>query len=172
MINKWLEKTIIGLDLCPFTRKPYLEGKILIQDLTGVESSISLNQFLSALNTFQAQNLFETALLVYPQWKTSFEEFYEFSEDCEDHLVSLNLQDEYQLVAFHPKFCFEGLEFSNRANLVNSSPFPLIHILRIHDLDLINLSVKEAEAMSFGNATKLEGLNNAEIRDHFPWRDL
>lgn len=170
MINKWLEKTIIGLDLCPFTRRPYLEGKILIEALSGLDSSTAQHQFLNSLNSFQAQNKFETVLLVYPEWQISFPEFYEFLEDCEEHLITLNLQDEYQLVAFHPEFCFGGLEFSDRANLVNSSPLPLIHILKIQDLELLNLSPKEAEAMSFGNAKKLELLTDEQLLDHFPWR--
>jgi hypothetical protein len=170
MINKWLEKTIIGLDLCPFTRKPYLEGKILIEELSGQESTEAQNQFLTSLSSFQGQDHFETVLLVYPQWKISFKDFYAFAEDCEEHLVSLNLEDEFQLVAFHPEFCFGGLDFSDRANLVNSSPLPLIHILRINDLDVLNLSAKDAEAMSFGNAKKLELLNDEQLLGHFPWR--
>lgn len=170
MINKWLEETIIGLDLCPFTRTPYLAGKILIEELAGQESAEAQVNFLSSLSSFQDQSHFETVLLVYPHWKTSFKDFYEFSEDCEDLISSLNLEDEYQIVAFHPGFCFEGLDFSDRANLVNSSPLPLIHILRINDLDLLNLSAKDAESMSFGNAKKLEGLSETEISHHFPWR--
>jgi hypothetical protein len=163
MIKKWLEKTIIGLELCPFTRKPYLEGKILIQELQE-------HDFLDAFSAFQGQSKFESALLVYPDWKISFLDFYDFSEDSKDQLIDLNMEDEFQLVAFHPDFCFEGLEFGNRANLVNSSPLPLIHVLKIHDLDLLNLSMVEAEAISFGNAKKLEALELEEMKSHFPWR--
>ena len=170
MINKWLEETIIGLDLCPFTRAPYLAGKILIEALPGQESAEAQVNFLNSLSSFQGQSHFETILLVYPNWKISFNDFYDFSEDCEEMIGSLNLQDEYQIVAFHPAFCFEGLEFSDRANLVNSSPLPLIHILRINDLDLLNLSAQDAEAMSFGNAKKLEALSETELSHHFPWR--
>ena len=170
MINKWLEQTIIGLELCPFTKKPYLDGKILIEELPGQESTKSQINFLDSLSSFQGQSKFETALLVYPKWKISFNDFFDFSEDCIDHLHSLNLENEFQLVAFHPAFCFGGLEFSNRANLVNSSPLPLLHILRIHDLDLLNLSTKDAETMSFGNAKKLEALTDEQLQNHFPWR--
>jgi hypothetical protein len=170
MINKWLEKTIIGLDLCPFTSKPFLEGKILIEELPANKSAEAQNQFLNSLGSFQGQSKFETALLVYPLWKISFKGFYHFLEDCENHLISLKLQDEFQLVAFHPDFCFGGLDFSDRANLVNSSPLPLIHILKIHDLELLNLSMKDAEAMSFGNAKKLEALSDEQLLNHFPWR--
>jgi len=170
MINKWIEKTIIGLDLCPFTRKPYLEGKVLIEELSGQNSSTSQDQFLNSLSSFQNQNKFETVLLVYPQWKISFKNFYDFLQDCEDHLASLNLEDEYQLVAFHPEFCFDGLEYSDRANLVNSSPLPLIHVLRINDLDVLNLSTLDAEKISFNNAKTLELLQDEQIKEHFPWR--
>jgi hypothetical protein len=171
MINKWLEKTIIGLDLCPFARKPFLEGKILIEELLGQDSSEAQNHFLNSLSSFQGQVQFETVLLVYPKWKVSFKDFYDFALDCEDHLASLGLDDEFQLVAFHPDFCFDGLKFSNRANLVNSSPLPLIHILKMNDLKLLNLSGKEAEAISFGNADKLEAMSEEQILNHFPWRD-
>ncbi len=170
MIKNWLEKTIIGLDLCPFTRKPFLEGKILVEELKGRSADEALQEFLTSLNTFQEQNQFETALLVYPDWKISFKDFYEFSEDCEDQLAMLGLEDEYQIVAFHPEFLFEGLEYSDRANLVNSSPLPLIHILRTFDLDMINMSAKEAESMSFGNSKKLELMKAEEVASHFPWR--
>lgn len=170
MINQWLEETIIGLELCPFARRPFLEGKVLVRELPGQTPFEAQNQFLDELNAFQAQNKFETAILVYPDWKIPFKDFYEFSQDCENLLSDLDLQDEYQLVAFHPEFCFEGLKLSDRANLVNSSPFPLIHILRIHDLDLANMSGKEAEAMSFGNTRKLELLTDEELKKYFPWR--
>lgn len=170
MIKDWLEKTIIGMDLCPFARKPFLEGKILIEELPGQDHTQAQNQFLTTLETFQGQTKFETAILVYPEWKLSFSDFYGFLEDCEDLLVTLDLDSEYQLVAFHPEFCFAGLEYSDRANLVNSSPFPLIHILKINDLELLNLRPQEAEAMSFANAKKLEALSEAQIKDRFPWR--
>ena len=170
MINEWLEKTIIGLDLCPFTRKPYLEGKILVEELQAINSDEASDQFLKSLSAFQNQKKFETVLLVYPQWKISFRDFYEFSEDCEEQLATLNLEDEFQIVAFHPDFSFEGLDFSERANLVNSSPLPLIHLLRVFDLDLINMSVKEAETLSFGNSKKLESLTAEDVIARFPWR--
>jgi hypothetical protein len=170
MIKSWLENTIIGLELCPFTKKPYLEGKILIEEHGVLDSSKAHDQFLNSLSFFQNQNKFETTLICFPQWKISFRNFYDFSEDCADELSGLNLEDEFQLVAFHPNFCFEGLKYSDRANLVNSSPIPLIHILKINDLDLINLSSIEAENMSFGNAKKLEGLSDLELENHFPWR--
>jgi hypothetical protein len=170
LIIKWLEETIIGLDLCPFARKPFLEGKVLVKELPGQSPFEAQNQFLDALNFFQAQKNFETALLVYPDWEIPFPEFYEFSQDCEGLLIDMDLQDEFHLVAFHPEFCFEGLDPSDRANLVNSSPLPLIHILRFHDLEVLNLSGKEAEKMSFGNTKKLNTLNEAELRNHFPWK--
>lgn len=141
-----------------------------IEEVSGKETNEAQLQFLTTLNSFQDQSKFETILVVYPDWKISFKDFYHFLEDCEDHLVSLQLQDEFQLVAFHPKFCFEGLKFSNRANLVNSSPLPLIHILRIHDLEVLDLSTVDAEALSFANAKKLESFTDAQIFDHFPWR--
>ncbi len=170
MINHWLEKTIIGLDLCPFTRRPYLEGKILIEEHADLESSGAQDHFLTSLCDFQSQQTFETALIVYPKWKISFRDFYDFSEDLSDQLSRLHLEEEFQLVAFHPQFCFEGLDYSNRANLVNSSPYPLIHILKIIDLDLLNLSTTDAENISFGNAKKLDGLSEKELANHFPWR--
>lgn len=170
MITNWLEKTIIGLDLCPFTRKPFVEGKILIKEHATTVSADSQIEFLNSLSLFQGQEWFETALIVYPQWDITFEEFFYFLEDCENHLHSLNLLDEFQLVAFHPKFQFEGLEYEDRGNLVNSSPFPLVHILRSHDMDLINMSTEDAEKMSFANAIKLQDLSDLELQDHFPWR--
>jgi hypothetical protein len=170
MIKNWLEKTIIGLDLCPFTRKPYAEGKILIEEHKSLDEADAQASFLNTLNHFQGQNFFETALVVFPEWKISFEDFYFFMEDCEDLLAELNLQDQFQLVVFHPDFQFEGLEFENRGNLVNSSPFPLIHILRTHQLDLINMSTEDAEKMSFTNAIKLDDMGSHEIQSHFPWR--
>jgi uncharacterized protein len=170
MIKAWLEKTIIGLDLCPFTQKPYAEGKILIEDLPGTNLAEAQNFFLSSLDSFQAQNNFQTALLVFAEWKINFRDFYDFLEDCEDHLHFLGLEEEYQLVVFHPDFCFEGLDSKDRANLVNSSPYPLIHILKTADLALLNLSPHDAESMSHGNARKLESLSEGDLKSHFPWR--
>ena len=50
--------------------------------------------------------------------------------DFEAFLQEVGLDDEFQVVGFHPQHVFGGEEPTDPGNFVNRSPYPMIHILR------------------------------------------
>lgn len=61
--------------------------------------------------------------------------------DFEGFLQEVALDDEFQVVGFHPQHVFGGEDPADPGNYVNRSPFPMVHILRQE-------SVTEAVEMS------------------------
>ncbi|MEX0798313.1 MAG: DUF1415 family protein [Bacteriovoracaceae bacterium] len=125
LTKQWVEKAVIGLNLCPFLKIPWQEGRV--QTLGGPINDLDslARQILNDLN----QDKFETSLLVLNE-SPVFSDFYKLFGHLEDSLAQLGLDQQFQLVAFHPEFVFEGLHFEDLANLVNRSPFPTLHFLK------------------------------------------
>ncbi len=97
-------------------------------------------------------------------------DFYHLVQDLEEMLEEAGLNSTFQLVAFHPGFVFEGGEANGRANLLNRSPFPTLHILRFSDIEDLNLSKAEAREISLRNERKLNELDESSLRSLFPGR--
>jgi hypothetical protein len=73
----------------------------------------------------------ETTIVVAPRaHREQFEEFYGLVQDVEEELRERELDEEFQVVAFHPLFRFGGEPADDPGNFVNRSPHPALHILR------------------------------------------
>ena len=73
-----------------------------------------------------------------------------------------------QIVCFHPEFKFESLEDEDRANFVNRSPFPMIHILRKSEVQRA-AQIKGGENISFINEKKLKSMSVEEFKKVFSY---
>lgn len=164
LTRDWLEKVVIGLDLCPFARAPMEEGKIEIQ--AGKLESIDrrVQEMLENLNA----GLYETSLLILDE-EIDFMDFFQLVGGLEESLEDAGLGDHFQIVTFHPRFVFEGLEPDDLANLVNRSPYPTIHFLKVSSMKALNLSPKQGEEISARNERLLKSLPASDLEELFPW---
>jgi hypothetical protein len=149
VINNWLTKTIIGLNLCPFAKRPYDNNGIRTNSCSKKDEESQIKFFLDELSFLQSTPGLSTSLL-------------------EDLIDQLNLTDEFQLVCFHPKFIFENTHTDERVNYVNRSPYPLVHIIRSVDIQNALSSPQEGEQISFNNEKTLNSLTDAQFLQHFP----
>lgn len=128
----WLEKAVIGLNLCPFAKAPHVKGQIRI----AVSHAKHLDAFLEdidaelqkLLNT-PAEEL-ETTLLVHPDL---FDDFLQFNDmlDLADRAITDNQADGViQIAPFHPEFQFDGTDADDISNYTNRSPYPTLHLIR------------------------------------------
>jgi len=154
----WLENVIINLNLCPFAKEPYENNDI--EFLTTTMKSIEKDLIHSKTNL--EKNLFQTSILIFKDQPT----FFELLDLIEFLNTTYNSQSQYQFIAFHPQFRFEGLEEEDVANYVNRSPLPIIHILRNADLDLFK-NVEKAKALSLLNEKKLKSLSIESLENYF-----
>ena len=174
LTNYWLKNIVIGLDLCPFARIPFLSGLIRIRVC---EEESEEEQYQSFVEECESLLLYgpekmSTTLIAYPKGNKNFTSFNDFVGEMENSLIDHDLSDTFQVVVFHPKFIFDGLEFDDLANYVNRSPYPLVHIIRVDEMNKALKSLSSGEPLSFLNEKKLKALAPSEIKELFYYLEL
>lgn len=165
----WLESIVIGLDLCPFARIPFEKGLIRVVECEDPDEDDQMVFFLEELeylNQTDANDV-ATTVIVYPNASEDFFSFNDFVGELEYMLEEAELSDVFQLVAFHPNFVFVDTDFDHRGNLVNRSPFPILHILRSEEIAKAMKNPKDGEVISFNNDKKLHELSSGAIDQLF-----
>ena len=128
----WLEKAVIGLNLCPFARSEHLGGRIryrVSEATTAAELLRDLEEELRLIAATEPAKV-ETTLLIHPRVFGDFLDFNEFQAEVEECVVRLGLEGVFQVASFHPRFQFAGTEPDDITNFTNRSPYPTLHLLR------------------------------------------
>ena len=145
----WLEKAVIGLNLCPFAKAPYNKGQVRIV----VSHAKHLDRFLEDLdNEIQAllntpANELETTLLVHPTLFGDFFLFNDMLDVADEALVDNQAEGIIQIAPFHPLFQFEGTEADDITNYTNRSPYPTVHLIREESIDRATQAFPDAEVI-------------------------
>jgi hypothetical protein len=128
----WLERAVIGLNLCPFAKAVYAKGQVHVaisaaRDADEVDSD--LQGALRELMALDPQER-DTTLLVLPHALADFLDFNDFLDRADAALESLDLDGEIQIASFHPDYQFAGTAADDVTNCSNRSPYPILHLLR------------------------------------------
>ena len=167
IIEKWIKSIIVGLNLCPYAKQPFESGKIKINICESEHIQLMFDSVIKEIEALNTNADFETTLVAFPIYENTFKEFYSFSMLIEEALEDANLLKDFQIVAFHPEFEFEGVDKSERINLVNRSPYPLIHILKSQSIANLNLTPSEGEDISRKNEEILNNMDNEKFDSLF-----
>lgn len=163
VVDRWLREFIIKFNICPFAKTPYEHGQVRLSATLAQEFEEQLLFFAKELEKCE-KTPGPTTLAIFAHGSEDFESFLDFVAACEalrDDLKSdLRLKQQYQLIAFHPKFKFEGADEEARANWVNRSPYPLIHILSEEQIAKAVSDPHEGERISMRNEEKLNSLDS------------
>jgi len=129
---KWLEKAVIGLNLCPFAKAVHVKNLVRYAVSDAHDSESLLNDLIAELNHLQQQEASncDTTLLIHPYALTDFLDFNDFLFIAEHAIDQLNLTGEIQIASFHPDFQFDGTQADDIENYTNRSPYPTLHLLR------------------------------------------
>jgi uncharacterized protein len=130
--RRWLERAVIGLNLCPFAKAVHVKGQVhyalsTAQDWDGVLRDLSHE--LHALLALPAVQR-DTTLLIVPACLDDFIEFTGLVAQGERMLAQEGARGVVQLASFHPRFEFAGSDPADMANHSNRSPHPVLHLLR------------------------------------------
>ncbi len=128
----WLEKIVIGLNLCPFAKAVYLKNQVRFVVSRARNSDVLLEELEQELN-FLAQAdpaQIDTTLLIHPQVLTNFLDYNDFLDVCDSVVEELELAGVLQVASFHPHYQFAETEADDVTNFTNRSPFPTLHLLR------------------------------------------
>ncbi len=157
---RWLERAVIGLNLCPFAKAPHVKGQIhyVVSQAKGLEGlRDELIEQLQAMAAMPAEAR-ETVLLIVPQMLHDFLEFNDFLDEADGVLQELDMEGEFQVASFHPQFQFADTEPDDITNYTNRSPYPTLHLLREESIDRAVEAFPEAETIYETNMATLEKL--------------
>lgn len=128
----WLERAVIGLNLCPFAKSVHNRGlvRFVLSDATTTQALLGqLGEELLLLRDTPADQI-DTSMLVHPQVLGDFIEYNDFLDDVDTLIASLGLEGVLQVASFHPDYQFAGSDSDDIGNFTNRSPYPTLHLLR------------------------------------------
>ena len=160
--KQWLEKAVIGLNLCPFAKAPHVKNlvRIVVSEARHLDGFLEdLDRELQLLGNTPASEL-ETTLLVHPTLFPDFETFNQMLEIADDAVVENELEGIVQIAPFHPDFQFEGTEADDISNYTNRSPYPTLHLIREDSIATAAEAFPDASAIFDRNIALLEKMGH------------
>lgn len=128
----WVEKAVIGLNLCPFAKPVHLRGAIryaVSPAETEEELLADLERELHFLRAAEPAEV-ETTLIVHPGVLADFLDYNDFLGVAESAVAEWGFEGEIQVASFHPHYQFAGTRPDDLGNATNRSPYPTLHLLR------------------------------------------
>lgn len=159
----WLERAVIGLNLCPFAKSVHVKGQIRWVVSAARHARAlreDLRQELLALVASDSLQT-DTTLLMAPWCLADFLDFNDFLGEADAVLDELDLQGTLQIASFHPDFQFAGTMPDDITNYSNRAPYPTLHLLREASVDRAVEAFPEAEAIYERNMQCLRELGPA-----------
>jgi hypothetical protein len=161
--KSWLEKAVIGLNLCPFAKAVHAKQQIHWVLSEARDPATLMNELVTELQ-FLADSrpeAIETTILVHPHVLGDFLDFNDFLGAAENTLDGMGLDGSLQIASFHPNYRFAGTEADEISNFSNRSPHPTLHLLREDSIARAVAAVPDAERIYERNIETLEALGHA-----------
>ena len=165
-IRRWLERAVIGLNLCPFAKAVYVRDqvRIVVSDATTERALLEqLGEELALLRDTPADTL-DTTLLVHPDVLGDFLDYNDFLDDAEALVEALELDGVLQVASFHPHYQFAGTEPDDAENLTNRAPFPILHLLREESVDRAVAAYPQPDSIIERNIATMRALGTEGFR--------
>jgi uncharacterized protein len=164
----WLERAVIGLNLCPFAKTVHVKKQIRYAVSAAQTPEDLLADLVGELRILQAADPSEidTTLLVLARVLGNFLDYNDFLELADAAVASEGLEGEIQVASFHPRYQFAGTQPEDIENYSNRSPYPVLHLVR-------EASIARAVA-AFPEASEIYERNIETLRrlGHDGWRRL
>ncbi len=158
----WLERAVIGLNLCPFAQSVHARGQIrwVVSDATTEDTLLA--DLAAELRHLQSADpaTTDTTLLIHPFVLGDFAAYNSFLDPAEALVTELGLDGEIQLASFHPAYQFAGTEPDDVTNHTNHSPYPTLHLLREASLERALDGFPEPEKIPEANMETLRRLGH------------
>ena len=158
--RRWLERAVIGLNLCPFAKAVQAKGQVrfVLSEATTPEALLAeLGEELLHLRDTPAAEV-DTTLVVHPQVLGDFLDYNDFLEQADALVVELGLEGVLQVASFHPQYQFAGSEPDDIANYTNRSPHPTLHLLREDSVERAVAAYPDPDAIIDRNIQTLTDL--------------
>lgn len=132
LTRTWIERAVIGLNLCPFAKAVYVNEQIryVVSGAADAEALLAdLARELRTLVEIDPKDI-DTTLLIHPDVLADFLDYNDFLASADALVSEMELSGTIQVASFHPAYQFAGAEAGDPANNTNRSPYPMLHLLR------------------------------------------
>ncbi len=168
--EQWLEKAVIGLNLCPFAKAVHVKKQIryVVTEADTPEELLELLMNELQLLSDTDPDKVDTTLIIHPNLLNDFEDYNEFLDVADAALEDMGLVGELQVASFHPHYQFADTDKNDIGNYTNRSPFPTLHLLREDSVERAVEAFPEAEEIFEKNIDTLEKLGHDGWNKLFP----
>lgn len=158
--RRWLERAVIGLNLCPFARAPYLSAQVHFAASDASDPETIAEALIAELQALARlpEEARETTLLILTDGLTGFDDFADFLGLTDDLLAMLELDGTFQIASFHPDYRFADAAPDAIENFTNRSPYPILHILRESSVSRAVDAMQDPDAIYRANMERLRTL--------------
>ena len=158
--RRWLERAVIGLNLCPFAKAVYVKQQVRFVLSQATTTDALLDELVAELSHLAATDpdTTDTTLIVHPQVLTDFLDYNDFLDQADAAVAALGLEGELQVASFHPQYRFAGTAPDDVSNCTNRSPYPTLHLLREASIDRAVAAFPDPDVIVQRNIETLEKL--------------
>ena len=158
--RRWVERAVIGLNLCPFARAVSVSGQVRYAVSDATNTGVLLEDLESELRllSLTAAGQVDTTLLILPSVLGDFLDYNDFLDVADAAVARLGLEGVIQVASFHPEYQFAGTDPDDITNFTNRSPYPILHLLREASVSAAVAAFPEAELIYQRNIDTMERL--------------
>lgn len=162
----WLEKAVIGLNLCPFAKAVHVKQQIRYVVSTATTPEALAEELMAELALLRDADpeAVETTLLIHPQVLGDFLDFNDFLDVADAIVEEMELDGELQVASFHPDYQFADSEPDDIENFSNRAPYPTLHLLRESSIAQAVQAFPDAADIYETNIETLQRLGHAGWR--------
>jgi len=170
-VNGWLEKVVVGLNLCPFAKLPYSQKRVRIKADLCEQEEQAFESIIHEINLLDEtdEKVLETTLLVFPELFDDFEHYNDFLYTANEFIRLRGWEGIYQIASFHPDYQFAGTEKGDAENFTNRSPYPIFHFIREASLSAAIEAYPDVDAIPERNIALMNNLSDSDLNKFFSW---
>lgn len=159
--KEWLNDIVIGLNICPFAKKEFVNNTIHYHLSKTEQVKTALHEFIEQCQYLQNHDELETTLIIYGNGFRGFDRYLDLVDYANDLLVDSGFEGIFQVASMHPEYCFDGEDYDDASNFTNRSPYPIIHIIRETSMSRVLSVYNEPEKIPENNIklTQEKGAN-------------
>jgi uncharacterized protein len=160
--RRWLERAVIGLNLCPFAKAVYVKEQVrfALSEACDAEGLLhDLHDELLWLRAADPQQT-DTTLIVHPHVLGDFLDYNDFLDLADALVAELGLEGEIQVASFHPDYLFAGTAPDDVSNFTNRAPYPTLHLLREASVERAVAAFPDPDAIVERNIATLDALGS------------
>jgi len=162
LTRRWVERAVIGLNLCPFARTPFTQERIRYRVSHATTPEALVDDLVAELQSLQLSHAedVETTLLIHPQVMNDFLDFNDFLEAADAAVEGLQLDGLIQVASFHPDYQFADSAPDDIENYSNRAPYPILHLLREDSVERAVESMPDTDRIFERNVETLRKLGH------------